>query len=119
MTAQELGRTAARALRAEHGTNDPDVLAARLGVTVMESDRDGGWGTVVVFADYLPGRRHITLYKAAIAAHGNGARAHYLAHELFHHWEMLNPGRCRRAESEEAADAFARELLEAEAVRTA
>lgn len=107
MTPQELGRDAARALRAEHGTSDLDALAVRLGVTVVESNRDGGWGTVVVFADYTPRPPRITLYPPAATR-----RAHYVAHELFHHWEALHPEqRRKRPESEAAADAFAEALL--------
>jgi hypothetical protein len=107
MMAQTLGCAAARALRAEHGTNDPEVLAARLGVQVVQSERDGGWGTVVVFADYRARPPTITLYPQA-AAH----RARYLAHVRFHHLEALHP-ECRRArlQSEQAAWAFADELL--------
>lgn len=104
---QQLGRDAARALRAEHGTSDPEALAARLGVPVVDSARDGGWGTVVVFADYTRRPPKITLYPPAAVN-----RAHYVAHELFHHWEGLHPAARRaRDESEAAAEAFAEELL--------
>jgi len=99
-----------------------------MGVAVETSDRDGGYGTVIVFADYTPRPPRIRLYRAAIAAldarldgHPDrdllsaGTRTVFLAHELFHHWEALHPdqvpSRRDRTLSEMAADAFAQSLL--------
>jgi hypothetical protein len=122
------GQEAARQVRAAFGDVDLDTLAKRMGVAVETSDRDGGYGTVIVFADYTPRPPRIRLYRAAIAALDArldgypdrdllpaGTRAVFLAHELFHHWEALHPdqalSRRDRTLSEMAADAFAQSLL--------
>jgi hypothetical protein len=125
--ATALGLEAARQVRAEFGDVDLDTLAERMGVTVETSDRDGGYGTVIVFADYTPRPPTVRLYRAAIASLDarlgtypdrdllpDGTRAVFLAHELFHHWEALHPERAPsryRALSEAAAGAFAQSLL--------
>ena len=126
--AAALGLEAARQVRAEFGDVDRDTLAERMGVAVEMSDRDGGYGTVIVFADYAPRPPRIRLYRAAIAtldgrlgAYSDrdllptGMRTVFLAHELFHHWEALHPdqapSRRDRALSEMAAGAFAQGLL--------
>lgn len=126
--ATALGLEAARQVKAEFGDVDLDTLAARMGVTVETSDRDGGYGTVIVFADYTPRPPTIRLYRAAIAALDarlgiypdrdllpDGTRAVFLAHELFHHWEALHPdqtpSRRGRELSEAAAGTFAQSML--------
>jgi hypothetical protein len=122
------GQEAARQVRAEYGDVDLDTLAKRMGVAVETSDRDGGYGTVIVFADYTPRPPLIRLYRAAIAALDGrldaypdrdllpeGTRPVFLAHELFHHWVALHPDRAPsprdRASSEAAAGAFTQSLL--------
>jgi hypothetical protein len=82
----------------------------------------------VVFADYMPRPPRIRLFRPAIAALdrrladypeslAEGTRPIFLAHELFHHWEELHPGRALlrlhrdRRLPEIAAGAFAQELL--------
>jgi hypothetical protein len=126
--AAALGLEVARQVRAEFGDVDLDTLAERMGVAVEMSDRDGGYGTVIVFADYTPRPPTIRLYRAAITALDArlggypdrdllpaGTRTVFLAHELFHHWEALHPDRAPsrrdRALSEMAAGAFAQGLL--------
>ena len=126
--ATALGLEAARQVRAEFGDVDLDMLVERMGVAVETSDRDGGYGTVIVFADYTPRPPTIRLYRGAIATLDarlgtypdrdllpDGTRAVFLAHELFHHWEALHPdqapSRRDRALSEAAAGAFAQSLL--------
>jgi hypothetical protein len=103
-------------------------MAARLGVTVDEVDGDGGFGTVVVYADYMMRPPRVRLFMPAIAALdrrltnypeplAGGTRPVFLAHELFHHWEELHPDRALRRLSRDrrlpeiAAGAFAQELL--------
>lgn len=96
------GTSLADAVRDAWGA-DPDAVAAARGVPVIDTDTSADFGTNVVFATYatrpLPGR--IFLYRAAIAradavlaqteiatALGiDSARAVYLAHELFHHFD--------------------------------
>jgi hypothetical protein len=121
-----LGRDAARQLRGQFGNVDIDALAGLLGVAVETVDADGGYGTVIVFADYTPRPPLVRLYRPAIAALDarleaypdrallpQGSRPVLLAHELFHHWEALHPDQAppMRAQSETAADAFAQALL--------
>ncbi|MBV8394059.1 MAG: hypothetical protein JOY81_12825 [Alphaproteobacteria bacterium] len=121
-----LGREAARQLRAQYGNVDIDTLAGLLGVTVEIVDADGGFGTVVVFADYTPRPPRVRLYRPALAALDarlagypdrdllpQGTRPVFLAHELFHHWEALHPEQAppARDRSEAAAVAFAQAWL--------
>ncbi len=99
-----------------------------LGVKVDEVESDGGFGTVVVHADYMPRPPRVRLFMPAIAALDRrladyperlvgGTRPVFLAHELFHHWEELHPDRAlRRLDRDRrlpeiAAGAFAQELL--------
>jgi hypothetical protein len=122
------GRVAARELRAHCGTGDPAEIARKLGVAVDEVDGDGGFGTVVVYADYMPRPPRVRLFMPAIAALdrrladyperlAEGTRPVFLAHELFHHWEELHPDRALlrlyrdRRLPEIAAGSFAQELL--------
>jgi hypothetical protein len=126
--AQAAGRAAACELRARWGTSDSFELAEKLGVQVDEVDGDGGFGTVVVFADYMPRPPRIRLFRKAIDALEQrlagypeplpqGTRPIFLAHELFHHWEELHAERALlrlyrdRRLPEIAAGAFAQELL--------
>ena len=121
----DLGRAAACEVRRLYGDLEVDALAERMGVAVETSDRDGGYGTVVVFADYTPRPPRIRLYRRAIEVLDGhlagypdrdrlpeGTRPLFLAHELFHHWEALHPGSRRsREQSEHAAGSFAMTLL--------
>jgi hypothetical protein len=123
--AGDLGHAAAGEVRRLYGDLEVDALAERMGVAVESSDRDGGYGTVIVFADYTPRPPRIRLYRRAIEAldaqlagypdHDRlpaGTRPLFLAHELFHHWEALHPGeRKDREQSEHAAGSFAMALL--------
>lgn len=126
--ARAAGRDAACELRAECGTGNPSEMASILGVPVDEIDGDGGFGSVVVYADYMPRPPRIRLFMPAIAALdrrladypeplAGGARPVFLAHELFHHWEELHPDRALRRFHRDrrlpeiAAGAFAQELL--------
>jgi hypothetical protein len=123
-----VGRAAAAELRTQCGTSDPAEIAARLGIAVDEVESDGGFGTVVVYADYMPRPPKVRLFMPAIAALDrrlvdypetlpDGTRPVFLAHELFHHWEELHPDRALlrlyrdRRLPELAAGAFAQELL--------
>ncbi|TXL77194.1 hypothetical protein FHP25_10550 [Vineibacter terrae] len=104
------GEQAARAGRAAHGTDDPQVLARRLGVRVEVVAGEGGFGSVSVFADYVKRPPCIRLYAPAIDALDRrleaypdrdrlaaGTRAVFLAHELFHHVEGQQPSRALAA----------------------
>jgi hypothetical protein len=122
------GRAAAAELRARYGTGNPSEMAERLGIAVDEVEGDGGFGTVVVYADYMPRPPKVRLFMPAIAALdrrladyperlAEGTKPVFLAHELFHHWEELHPDRALlrlyrdRRLPELAAGAFAQELL--------
>jgi len=103
--AQDAGTRLATSVRDAWG-DDPDVVAARRGVPVVDTTASADYGATVVFATYAtrpaPGR--IFLYRAAIAradaclandevagALGiRNARPVYLAHELFHHFDGAN-----------------------------
>ena len=92
------GRVCAESMSCDFGT-DPWTIAQRLGVAVVESDADAGFGSVVVFAEYTERPPTITLYRTAIeemnhrlAALGvrgilcaEDRRPVFLAHELYHH----------------------------------
>jgi len=91
------GRTRAEIIARALGI-DPWIIAKRLGVTIVDSSADAGFGTVIVFAEYTAAPPRVTLYRDAIAlmnrrlAHpllraldaGDFART-VLAHELYHH----------------------------------
>lgn len=99
------GAAAARTIRQMFGPACPDDIASRLGVQVKTIDGEGGFGSVVVFADYVPRPASIRLYAPAIAVLDaglddypdrdglgtTGTRPVFLAHELFHHLEGLRP----------------------------
>ncbi len=122
MLALNCGIDAARTV-----SGPPDEMATRLGVRVEDVEADGGFGNVMVFADYRPRPPSVRLYAPALRVLDAelpaypeplpGSRAVFLAHELFHHLETLDP-RCvpsrrhrSKALSEIAAGAFAQELL--------
>ncbi len=63
-----LGREVARRLRDQFGNIDIDTLAGLLGVAVEAVDADGGYGTVIVFADYRPRPPRVRLYQPALSA---------------------------------------------------
>jgi hypothetical protein len=83
--------------------NDPDLIAHRCGVSVSECDAEHGWGTSVVYAEYLDRPPRIRLFRLAIERIDRGlARAHalrilgihrarpvLLAHELYHHFDAI------------------------------
>ncbi len=99
------GVDAEQKVRAAFGRIAPADLAARWGVAVEESNVEGGYGSVMVFADYMPRPPKVRLYTRAIEAldrhldaypdadllKNTGTRPVFLAHELFHHWERLHP----------------------------
>jgi len=100
--ALDRGTSLAMAVRDAWGT-DPDAIAAGRGVPVVDTESSADFGTTIVFANYatrpLPGC--IFLYRPAIARAEavlartqiavapriGSARALYLAHELFHHFD--------------------------------
>jgi hypothetical protein len=94
------GRTLAGAVRTRWG-RDPDAIARRCGIPVIEDDDGVDYGTTVVFAEYVTRPAHIVLHRPAIqridavlARHGAGghaARSVYVAHELFHHFDCTGP----------------------------
>src|SRR5262245_20407278 len=91
------GSARAEAIAARLG-RDPWMIGRRLGVSIVRSDADASFGTVMVFAEYSAAPPRITLYRKAIAAM-NGRLSHpllrvvgvedcertVLAHELYHH----------------------------------
>lgn len=103
--ALEDGASVADTMHRIFGQACPDDIAGRLGVEVKTVDGEGGFGTVAVFADYVPRPAAIRLYAPAMAAldahlgvypdrdclGAAGTRSLFLAHELFHHLEGLRP----------------------------
>ena len=100
--ALEDGRSMAQPIRSQWGT-DPAVIASACDVPVHCCQRDAGFGSTVVYADYSARPPAITLYVPAIQAldqsisrrggnYGGGAGTLpiFLAHELYHHFD------CRR-----------------------
>jgi hypothetical protein len=91
------GSARAEAIARELGS-DPWIIARRLGVSIVNSDADASFGSVIVFAEYTAQPPRITLYRNAIAGM-NQRLAHPLlrvlaagdyaqtvvAHELYHH----------------------------------
>ena len=98
------GRECAESVRFQWGT-DPWTIARRLGVPVVESDADAGFGSVVVFAEYAEKPPTITLYRVAIDWANQQLAAPrqrrmlnledctpvFLAHELYHHLARRAP----------------------------
>lgn len=105
--ALDAGVEAANGLRTAAGSESPRQIADRLGVRVETIDGEGGYETVSVFADYLARPPRIRLYARAIARldrhledypdHdrlvATGTHPVFVAHELFHHLEGLDPAR--------------------------
>ncbi|MEO8004674.1 MAG: hypothetical protein ABI771_07195 [Betaproteobacteria bacterium] len=92
--------------------SEPAGIAARRNIPVVESDANGGYGSVVVYATYTSGPQRITLHRPAIARLSAFAQAHisefpaglrmdaaaldiaaiksiFIAHELYHHFDCL------------------------------
>ncbi|HKU98988.1 MAG TPA: hypothetical protein VJR58_27090 [Vineibacter sp.] len=101
--ALEEGMSVARTVRQTFGPACPDDIAGRLGIEVKTIDGEGGFGTIAVFADYVPRPASVRLYAPALAALDacldvypdrdslDTTRPAFLAHELFHHLEGLRP----------------------------
>lgn len=95
------GESMACIASAQWGRN-PEVVAEQVGLPVIDSREEGGYGSTVVYAEYAARPPRIVLYRAALArldsqlAHlgtdeGLGvatARPVYLAHELYHHFDL-------------------------------
>jgi hypothetical protein len=100
-TALSDGEAMARLAAARWG-HDPDVIAQQIGLPVIDSPEEGGYGSTVVYAEYGGRPPRIVLYRPALdrldrqLAHaGTGellgvviARPVYLAHELYHHFDL-------------------------------
>jgi len=100
-TALSDGEAMARVAAARWG-HDPDVIAQQIGLPVIDSPEEGGYGSIVVYAEYGGRPPRIVLYRPALdrldrqLAHaGTGellgvamARPVYLAHELYHHFDL-------------------------------
>jgi hypothetical protein len=92
--------------------NDPAAIAARRRIPVVDSQADGGYGSVVVYATYTSQPLRITLFRPAISrlsafARGRGSEqltelsmsadsmnesviaSMFIAHELYHHFDCL------------------------------
>jgi hypothetical protein len=92
--------------------NDPAAIAARRRIPVVDSQADGGYGSVVVYATYTSQPSCITLFRPAISrlsafARGRGSErltelsknaasmnepvlaSMFIAHELYHHFDCL------------------------------
>lgn len=92
------GATLAEEIRARWG-DDPDAIAARSGIPVIDSAEDADYGSTAVFAEYLEGPARIVLYRGAIARFAEAVeacglvslpcpvRSVLLAHELYHHFD--------------------------------
>jgi hypothetical protein len=103
--ALEDGRRMADGARGRWG-DDPSAIASACGVSVIESGAEEGWGTALVYADYLERTRCIRLFGPAIAHLERGlarpavaeiagicaARPTLLAHELYHHLDAGRAG---------------------------
>jgi len=91
------GSARAKAIARELGT-DPRIIARQLGVSIVRSDVDASFGSVIVFGEYSAEPPRITLYRNAIATMNHrlghpllrmlGVRdcePTVIAHELYHH----------------------------------
>jgi hypothetical protein len=81
---------------------DPERVAQQIGLPVVDSQEEGGYGSTVVYAEYGGRRPRIVLYRLALARldrqlaqHETGeqlglvtARPVYLSHELYHHFDL-------------------------------
>jgi hypothetical protein len=98
------GRVRAESVSRDFGS-DPWTIAKRLGVSVVQSDSDAGFGNALVFAEYTAHPPQITLYHTAIAEmserlshpmlrgvlEAGDCKQVVLAHELYHHLERTGP----------------------------
>ena len=95
------GRTLADHARKLWG-NEPAAIAAHCDVPIVRSENEAGFGSIIVYADYVTRPPCITLYAPAIlrldklmAARGAGiggigsTMPVFLAHELYHHFDCL------------------------------
>jgi len=134
------GRAMADRIREEWG-QDPAAIAARYNVPVIRSVDEAGFGSVIVYAEYVARPSSITLYVPAIRRLDRlvaerdvpmgSSLPMFLAHELYHHFDCLR-GKARLSRrhavrifsvgswhwtsglsslSEIAAGAFAQQLL--------
>ncbi|MCW5621156.1 MAG: hypothetical protein KIS79_08635 [Burkholderiales bacterium] len=131
---------------AQQWGHDPDQIAAAAGIEVIDVDGSNDYGSTRVYAEYLPRGSRVYLYRPALAAIDRhlcadglaallgvyAAREVFLAHELYHHFDLtraagplasrhrvvlLTLGRWRWTSglsslAEIAAGAFAQSLLE-------
>src|SRR4249919_3410664 len=65
-TALSDGEAMARVAAARWG-HDPDVIAQQIGLPVIDSPEEAGYGTTVVYAEYGGRPPRIVLYRAALA----------------------------------------------------
>jgi len=123
--AADVGRRAARCLKALGERPDVRTLAASMGIAIVEraSPPPAQPG---LRSEYRPSPPRIILYRKAIAylADKVASSSHrmmlgcdleevHIAHELFHHLESEQGlGRLGREETEKAAHAFAQEMLD-------
>jgi hypothetical protein len=103
--ALEDGRGMARRLERRFG-QDPAQIARKCNVAVKPCEGDGGFGAVIVYADYMPRPPCISLYLPAILRLDaliaqRGAELYFdfdstlpifLAHELYHHFDATRAG---------------------------
>jgi len=123
-SAAEVGRRAAERLKASGVRTDVRQLAERMGIEVVVQAAPPP-AQPGLRSEYQPSPPRIIVYRQAIAAlsakrraggHGESLTCDleevHLAHEIFHHLEA-EEGLCLRdrGEAEEAAHAFAQELL--------
>ncbi len=92
------GRAQAQCAALQWG-RDPCEIAARLAIPIIDCYANGGYGTTLVFAEYVDRPLHIVLYRHAIAdlnrrvadstlrnaLPGDRCGPMFLAHELYHH----------------------------------
>jgi len=121
---QPLGLRAARRLKRTGEQSDVRVLAAQMGVEIVEREAPPP-AQPRLRSEYQPDPPRIILYRNPIDELAEALRADerlsaascdldevHIAHELFHHVERTERlGPLAVAEAEEAAHAFARELL--------
>ena len=120
----DLGRRLARRLTAGGARPRARELAAQMGIQMLEEERPPA-AQPRLRSEYRAGPPRIILYRKTIdflaaARRDDGVSGEaefdldevHVAHELFHHLERAEGlGPLTGAESEEAAHAFARELL--------
>ena len=92
------GRVMADRIREQRG-QDPAAIAAYSNVPVIQSADDAGYGSVIVYAEYVARPPSITLYIPAIRRLDRlvaerdvpmgSSLPIFLAHELYHHFDCL------------------------------